>query len=538
MRAPRKTAKALVLTLALSFLPGTALARSDRDSRNERREMGTSPSDSSVTTAPSRVPAGTTAIAGEPWNGLAVVKVMGSTGDTRYTVSVVDVDALSAVGDHGHVQSGAFDLRLEWASTPNNTSGTKATDALLELRLPDGGGQHGSTDWHCPVNLAPSGVCTRRAHLDNDPLDGNFGAPRHEGDLEVYLHLSKKHPTGTTLWEADSRGVVDGTYPRRTTHARGILNAPWGGAGHMLGTHIGTDFDYDYDDLSCPDAEQTLGDELGRRPAAVRIYYQWQIPDPVHSCAAKAFRAGLLPVVSHKPGAGGWKAWAENTASRPTIRELARWYKQFDREFVMIFHHEPNSDANSTTNTPYYYREGQKTAKRIFEEEGTKVIWGYSFTSKAFVGSPPGSADAFYAGDSTVDLEMYDGYNWYLYHRTKWKSFAEIYQVAVETGKRRGNLVMPAEYGSHPSSGGHSRDQWFRDAAHWMRTDRDARTVMIGAVMYHSDHVDDHGRSHWTIDRKAGGGWLGYQDAYVKRTRQNGYSPGYFKSTPIPLRET
>ena len=65
---------------------------------------------------------------------------------------------------------------------PIAAASTKATDALVELRTPDGGGQHGRTDWHCPVNEAPSGVCTRWVHLDNDPLDGNFGAPRHEGD--------------------------------------------------------------------------------------------------------------------------------------------------------------------------------------------------------------------------------------------------------------------------------------------------------------------------------------------------------------------
>lgn len=530
MRTPRKTAQALVLFVALSCLPGTALARSNGDATHSGGDTGT------AATAPSSLTPASTAIADEPWNGLAVVKMMGRTGDTRYTVSVTDVDPLSAVGDHDHVESGGFELRLEWASTPNNTSGTKATGALLELRLPDGRGQHGVADWHCAVNLAPSGVCTRRAHLDNDPLDGTFGAPRHEGDLEVYLRLNKTDQRGTTLWEADSRGALGGAYPRRTTHARGILNAPWGGAGHMLGSHVGTDLDHKYDDLSCPDAEQRLGDDLGRRAAAIRIYYQWQTPHAVRSCVAKAFGAGLLPVVSHKPGPGGWKAWADNTASSPTIRELARWYKQFDREFVMIFHHEPNNDANTTSNTPYHYRQAQKTAKRIFQEEGTKVTWGYSFTSKAFVGSPAGSADPFYAGDSTIDLEMYDGYNWYKYHRTGWRSFAQIYKVAVETGKRRGNFVMPAEYGSHPSSNGNSRDQWFRDAAKWMRNDADARTVMIGAVMYHSDHVDDHGRSEWTIDGKAGGGWAGYQDAFINGANRNDDSRSYFKSTPIPLR--
>lgn len=502
----------LVLCLALSSVPATALAEDD-------------PS------VPGSVP-----IVDEPWNGLSVVKVKGGTGDTRYTVSIADVDPLSVVGDQDHVRSTGFVLRLEWASTSNNTSGTKATEAFVELKAPNGGGQHGWTDWRCPVNLAPAGTCTRWVHLDNNPLDGNFGAPRHEGDLEVYLYLRKKDATGATLWEVDSRGLSAGARPRQAAHARGLLHAPVGGAGHLLGNHIGTDTDYTYGDLSCPEAEQRLGDDLGRRPAAVRMYYQWELPNTTYSCVAKAFRAGMLPVVSHKPGRGGWKAWAQNTASRPTIRELARWYRQFDREFVMLFHHEPHNNVNSTTNTPEHYRQAQRTAKRIFQEEGAKVIWGYSFTSKGFAGSPTGSADPLYAGDATIDVEMYDGYNWYRYHRNHWKSFAEIYQVAVETGKRRGNLVMPAEYGSHPSADGHSRDQWFRDAAHWMKTDPVARTVMIGAVMYHSDHVDRHGRSYWTIDRKAGGGWFGYQDAFVRDTPANGHQANYFKSEPFSLR--
>lgn len=544
MKLLRRPAKLLVLslTLTLSSLPGIARADTDQKSSTEpKSSVPIGQSADATPDAPAAASSNATAapsgpIADEPWNGLAVVTVTGGTGDTRYTVSTGDVDALSVAGDQDHVRSTGFVLRLEWASTRNNTSGTKATDAYVELKVPNGGAQHGVTDWHCPVGLAPSGACTRWIHLDNDPLDGNFGAPRYEGDLEVYLYVQKKDVTGATLWEADSRGGVGGTRPRRTRHARGILHAPRGGAGHLLGTHIGTDLDHSYEELSCPEAEQRLGDDLGRRPAVIRIYSEWKVPNVTHSCAAKAFRAGVVPVISHKPGPGGWKAWAQNTATGPTIRELARWYKQFDREFVMLFHHEPNDDVNGTTNTPFYYREAQKTAKRIFNEEGTKVIWGYSFTSKALVGSPPGSADPLYAGDAVIDLEMYDGYNWYAYHRTGWKSFAQIYKVAVETGKRRGNLVMPAEYGSHPSADGHSRDQWFQDAASWMKNDPDARRVMIGAIMYHSDHVDDHGRSYWTIDRKAGGGWSGYQDAYVRNTIYNGYEAGYFKSEPFSLR--
>jgi hypothetical protein len=528
-----RAAKVLALSLTVGSVPGIAAA---------------TPEDQRPGTAGVEAPAGPPPTAnaqpaspphpmdGRPWRGLAVVDVAGRTGTTRYTVSSADVDPLSAVGDHDHVHSSGVTLRLEWASTADNVSGTKATDAYVEIKGPGGGGQHGWTDWHCPVNRAASGLCTRRVHLDNDPLDGNFGAPRYEGDLEVYLHVQKKDQRGVTVWEADSRGAVGGSRPRRTTHVRGIVHAPLGGAGHLLGTHIGTDLDHSYDDLSCPEAEQRLGEDLGRRPAAVRMYYEWQIPHPLHSCVAKAFRTAVLPVVSHKPGPGGWKAWAQNTASGPTIRQLARWYKQFDREFVMIFHHEPHDDMNSTTNTAAHYRQAQKTAKRIFDEEGTKVIWGYSFTSKALAGSPSGSADPLYAGDTTVDLEMYDGYNWYAYHRAPWRSFAEIYKVAVATGKRRGNLVMPGEYGSHPSADGHSRDQWFRDAAHWIKTNPDVRRVMIGAVMYHSDHVDHHGRSHWTIDRTTAGGWSGYRDAYVANTAHNGYDADYFKSEPFLLR--
>lgn len=535
MDLSRRTSRLLVVSLMLSSLAGV----SSRNAGSPFAALAVQRAEASPLTAPSAsshvAPPGA-AMPDEPWNGLAVVEVTGGTGRTRYTVSTTDLDPLAAAGDQDHVRPTGFTLRLEWASTAANTSGTKGTDAYVELKLPNGGAQHGRTTWRCPLALAPSGACTRWVHLDNDPLDGTFGAPRYEGDLEVYLHVRKQDEKGVALWEADSRGRVGGTRPRRAIHARGLLHAPVGGPGHLIGTHIGTDLDHAYDDLSCPEAEQRLGDDLGRRPAAVRVYYNWQIPHPTHSCIAQAFRARMLPVVSHKPGPGGWEAWARNTATRPTIRELARWYARFDREFVMLFHHEPHDDMNGTTNTAAHYRRAQQTAKRIFEEEGAKVIWGYSFTSKAFAGSPPGSADRLYAGDATVDLEMYDGYNWYAYHRTGWKSFAQIYTVAVQTGKRRGNLVMPAEYGSHPSADGHSRDDWFRQAANWMKHDPDARRVMVGALMYHSDHVDDHGRSDWTIDRQAGGGWLGYQDAYVHDTVHNGHEADYFRSEPFSLR--
>jgi hypothetical protein len=289
----------------------------------------------------------------------------------------------------------------------------------------------------------------------------------------------------------------------------------------MIGWHEHGD---DVDGLHASEAQ------LGTRFALVRMYQQWQLPSPR---IATMIGEGRLVLVSHKPPAGGWAAVASGTED-PMIRALAATYRSFGREVLFSFHHEPHDDASDlkggSSGTAAGYLAAWRRIRTIFDAEGAshsaggKVFFAYSATGswalKNAAGGPPGSGDPLYPGDGLVDVFAHDRYNWASCRGDGWEEFAAEWAPLVKLAAAHGKPLIAAEFGSPPADGG--RNDWFRHAAEWLRTDPLARRWMWGFAYYHSLHDT----CPWDFLNHGDDGRLGWQDAF---------RDPYFSGTPFSL---
>jgi hypothetical protein len=120
-------------------------------------------------------------------------------------------------------------------------------------------------------------------------------------------------------------------------------------------------------------------------------------------------------------------------------------------------------------------------------------------------GTPAGSDDQMYPGDKYVDLFAHDKYDWGSCRNERPVDFSDMWAPILDLAAARGKYVIPAEWGAAPSGG--RRNEWFRRAAHFMKTDSRARQWMIGFAYYHSFHDD----CHWDfLNQRADGknGWI------------------------------
>jgi hypothetical protein len=287
---------------------------------------------------------------------------------------------------------------------------------------------------------------------------------------------------------------------------------PEGGA-VMVGWHEDGD---DIDTLRAHEAE------LGTRFALVRMYQQWQLPARK---VATMINDGRLVLVSHKPPAAGWAAVASGVED-PMIEALAKAYKAFGREVLFTFHHEPHDDASDvkggTYGTAAEYLAAWRRIRRTFDRIGAShsaggnVFFAYSATGSWALKS----GDPLYPGDDLIDVFAHDRYNWASCRDDAWEEFSTEWAPLVALAAAHRKPLIAAEFGSPPADG--ARNDWFRRAADWMRTDPLARRWMWGVAYFHSLHDT----CPWDFLSQADDGRLGWQDAF---------RGPYFTGTPFSL---
>jgi hypothetical protein len=270
--------------------------------------------------------------------------------------------------------------------------------------------------------------------------------------------------------------------------------------------------------------------ELDTRFALVRMYQQWQLPARK---VAAMINDGRLVLVSHKPPAGGWAAVASG-AEDPMIQALAEAYRSFGHEVLFSFHHEPHDDASDVKGgsfgTAADYRAAWRRIRTIFDRVGAShsaggnVFFAYSATGswalKAAAGGPAGSGDPLYPGDDLIDVFAHDRYNWASCGGDAWEEFASEWAPLVALAAAHRKPLIAAEFGSPPADG--ARNDWFRRAATWLRTDPLARRWMWGVAYFHSLHDT----CPWDFLSQGDDGRLGWQDAF---------RDAYFTGMPFSL---
>lgn len=160
------------------------------------------------------------AISGEPFRGLAVVRLTDALGTRAFSLSVDNVDPLTVGADQSTwegTSGSSLTLRLEWAESGTPVNGV-ADDATVSVRLPGDGTDIGAT-WTPTIGSA-SGSATQTFHFDNNPLNGSADTAR-VGMLELFF--SVRRTTAATWGPLDSRG--GGSPPAGDTFdfARGFL---------------------------------------------------------------------------------------------------------------------------------------------------------------------------------------------------------------------------------------------------------------------------------------------------------------------------
>ena len=253
---------------------------------------------------------------------------------------------------------------------------------------------------------------------------------------------------------------------------------------------------------------------LGKRFAIVRLYNQWQLP---YRRVDQMVGEGRLVLSSHKPPDSGWRAVASGREDA-LIRRLAAKYKSYRREIVFIFHHEPHDDAADVKRGGRYgtsrdFVAAWRRIHRIFVERGAhvstggNVLFGYSATGSQALADGDGSGDVMYPGDEYVDILAHDRYNWAGCRREKWEQFSENWAPLVRLAATRNKPLIPAEFGAGP---GGDRNEWFRNAANWIKTDPLASKYMVGFAYYHSFHDN----CPWDF-MNHGDGVQGWQEAFA-----------------------
>lgn len=312
---------------------------------------------------------------------------------------------------------------------------------------------------------------------------------------------------------ASNREVVSVT--KSSTYAPGTVLVP--ARGCMLGWYPGSNNWAQF---------QTDQTEVGKNFAIIRYFGDWEVP----GSNATTMINNRLVLISHKPpGAGSWRKIADGTYNK-FLDDLGDYYKARNKEVVVILHHEPHDDATNLGKSGEFgtdeeYRAAWRTfVTRIKARGANKVKFGYCAVGSWATKTP----DKLYPGNDLVDVLCHDVYNWGDY-KGGWDEFADDWSKQVSLAKRLDKPIIGGEVGVHPSGGGHSRGQWFRNAAAYIKGNADASKYIIGFCYY---HVDSHGGSGhmWRFLSNANtfdDGKQGYIDAFKNDT--------YFKATAFPI---
>ncbi len=178
-----------------------------------------------------------TAIAGEPFRGLSVVRITDAGGTRAYTASIVDVDPLTAGADQASWEGtpgSAFTVRFEWA-----TSGvplfSQADFARVFARLPGDATDIGATSW-APAISGDNGSVTRTFHFDDSPTNNASGVARC-GMIELVVQVAR---TAIPTWgNHDSRdSATSPPVGSSLASARGYYRAAVVLASHLAPSNV------------------------------------------------------------------------------------------------------------------------------------------------------------------------------------------------------------------------------------------------------------------------------------------------------------
>lgn len=324
---------------------------------------------------------------------------------------------------------------------------------------------------------------------------------------------------------------------------------------------------------------------LGKNFACVRYFSSTNLGRP--SAQAKQLaedHGGRLMLWSVKAdnwvdvAAGNQNAWIDAVGA-----ELQSWNVE---QVIFIFYHEPHDNSNMknestdlTEDPPVYSDEDDAAAGRTAvaykavyalindrwgannylkrDEAGGKILIGYCAVDDWALGTTGSNLagagiDGLYPDSADVDVLCHDGYN--TINGVPDLKFSDIWEPIVDLCDDLGKPLIIGEVGSKPGAEFHAnlktslggtrdRDEWFREAAAWMKSNTNARKWLKGFCYYHSRRwmfLNEDGTKHVSgYSDKASGpvGGVEGKDGWIAAFVND--PDGYFTGIPFnPITDT
>jgi hypothetical protein len=241
---------------------------------------------------------------------------------------------------------------------------------------------------------------------------------------------------------------------------------------------------------------------VGRQPAIVSIYKQWDYV-PFEAAELSAIWArGAVPMITWEPFSYEGREFPLRRIQRGAyakyIRESANAARRWGKPILLRFAHEMNGDwypwgRGVEGNNSHRYRAVWQRLVGIFRKRGAdNVQWVW--TPNVNTGGELPFRD-LYPGDAWVDWVGFDGFNWAL--RGEWNSFTEIVDNSYEEmAALTSKPMIVSETGSSESGG---------DKAAWVASalrEEIPRLPRIRAVVWFSEEFEDLGDGEETLDAR------------------------------------
>jgi hypothetical protein len=232
---------------------------------------------------------------------------------------------------------------------------------------------------------------------------------------------------------------------------------------------------------------------VGRRPAIVNEYKQWDFTPFVPAELDAVWNRGAVPMITWEPLSYHGREYPLRLIQRGRydeyVRESARAAAAWGKPILLRFAHEMNGTwypwaRGVAGNNSYRLRAVWRRLVGIFRTQGAdNVEWVW--TPNVNTGGNFPFRD-LYPGDAWVDWVGFDGFNWAL--RGEWNSFTEIVDNSYEEMAQVSSRPMiVAETGSSETGG--DKAAWIASA---LRREI-PKLPRIRAIVWFDDEFEDEG---------------------------------------------
>jgi hypothetical protein len=276
---------------------------------------------------------------------------------------------------------------------------------------------------------------------------------------------------------------------------------------------------------------------LGRQLDGVRLYRSWDsaLFGSDQKWARDHGNELFLSIRSARSG-GGIIRWHDISAAKPgsqlyrDMQRQAAEIKTFGATVNLIFNHEPDAAAATSMGSPAEFVAAWRALVGVYRASGvTNAHYTWTVTAWGLNRTDSRSAQAFYPGDSWVDIIASDAYNWSSCRKSdgEWQSLAQVIE-----GHRKFGLAHPsktlalAEWASvedYSQSG--RKASWIADAASLFK--KSAYRQFESVLWWNGEYNKKMGNCHFNYNTtsSATAAWVSMGNSFSSQGLSSGKSP-------------